>query len=337
MFAYLLKLVVAFSLFAVLIAFTIKFNLNVNTLPEFILLLMIATISILYMYAKKNSRLRHILLLSVIFSVLYIAIMMMLRSNSRYLAVLIGAPSIALISGILTRKFQNYLSYKIIIATLLLTPVLIEGPVRVIRCSSTLGSLPTFLFALLGVIVGYELFRKYSIKSFLLAFVAMVSVIWMYSDGYDKWMNRLSFGSFDGKVCGRSVINYTFQDEKGNTICLSQMKGKTVLLDFWSATCGVCWEKFPKVQKLYDDMQSNEDIIVAGVYVDYGENEWDDNIRMLHEKYTFPSFKVDGSNSLVSDLPIKMFPTTAIFDSEGKLVYLGNLAGAINMLESIAE
>ena len=289
------------------------------------------------MYSKKNSRMRYILLLSVIFGILYITIMMMLRSNSRYLAVLIGSPSIALLSWILARKFHKYLSSKIIFSTLLLTPVLLEGPVRVIRFSSTLGSLPTFIFALLGVIVGYEFFRKCSIKSFLLAIVVMVSAVWVYTDGYDKWMNKLSVGSFTGKVEGRSVVDYTFQNEKGDTIHLSQMKGKIVLLDFWSGTCGVCWRKFPKVQKLYDDVQSNEDIIVAGVFVGYRENEWGENIRGLHEKYTFPSFKIDKNNPLVSDLPITGYPTAAIFDAEGKLVYLGNIEGAINMLESIIK
>lgn len=288
-----------------------------------------------YMHSKKRSIPRYIIQLSAIFVVCYAPIIMALRGYSRHHAVLLGFLLMALLSAVFTYIYRKYLPFKVILLTMILTIAAFEMPLRIMHFSSALGTLPSFLFAIGGIAIGYALFRKRNFKNWILASVVFGFAIWVYCEGSDMWSHKLVFGTYTGQVDKKITQDYTFQDEKGNTIQLSQMKGKIVLLDFWSTRCGGCWTKFPEVQKLYDAFRANEKVIVSGVFVEYHEQEWENNIKELRSKYSFPSFKVSKDNPLIADLPIASFPTVVVFNQEGELIYLGNIDGASRLLNKL--
>lgn len=212
-----------------------------------------------------------------------------------------------------------------------------EVPIRIIHFSSTLESLPSFLFVVAGIAIGYQLFRKPCFNNWLLASIVMGFAIWVYYDGYNMWLNKLRFGTYNGQVNKEMPQDYSFKDEKGDTVLLSQMQGKIVLLDFWSAHCGVCWDKFPKVQELYDNYQTTEKVIVSGVFIEYKEHEWGNNIEEFKNKYSFPTYRISKDNPLITNLPITVLPTIAIFDQKGVLKYLGNTEGASQQLINLTK
>lgn len=302
--------------------------------PFLIVSAMIST----YMYSKKKSKPRYVLQLSALFIICYTPIIIALRGYcSLHLAVLMGFPLMALLSWVLTYIYRKYIPLKIISLTLVLSVAALEIPIRIMRFSSTLGSLPTFLFVVAGIVIGYQLFRKPGFKNWLLASIAMGFSIWVYYDGYNMWLNKLNFGTYTGQVHKEMPQDYSFKDEKGNTVLLSQMQGKIVLLDFWSARCGVCWDKFPKVQELFDNYQTTEKVIVSGVFIEYKEQEWEDNIEEFKNKYSFSTYRISKDNPLVTNLPITVFPTVAVFDQKGVLKYLGNIEGASQQLINLTE
>ena len=326
------KLVATFIIAIISIWIFIK-----NSFHESYPFLIVSAMILTYMYSKKRSIPRYVIQLSAIFVVCYAPIIMAVRGYSRHHAVLLGFLLMAFLSVVLTYIYRKHLPFKVIPLTMILTITAFEMPLRIMHFSSTLGTLPSFVFAIGGIAIGYALFRKRNFKNWILASIVSGFAIWVYCEGSDMWSHKLNFGTYTGQVNKKITQDYTFQDEKGSTIQLSQMKGKIVLLDFWSTRCGGCWKKFPEVQKLYDAFRANEKVIVSGVFVEYHEQEWDNNIKELRNKYSFPTFRVSKDNPLIADLPITIFPTVVVLNQKGELIYLGNIDGASKLLNKLGD
>ena len=64
----------------------------------------------------------------------------------------------------------------------------------------------------------------------------------------------------------QSAIDFTLQDQNGNTHKLSEYKGKVVFLNFWTTWCGYCKTELQDLQELYNEYGKNEnDVIFLGV------------------------------------------------------------------------
>ncbi len=47
--------------------------------------------------------------------------------------------------------------------------------------------------------------------------------------------------------------NWSVQDENGQWVALSELKGKPIFLNFWATWCPPCIAEMPDIQKIYDD------------------------------------------------------------------------------------
>lgn len=71
-------------------------------------------------------------------------------------------------------------------------------------------------------------------------------------------------------VVGRGVVqvgdeapNFILRDLAGNTVSLSQLRGKVVLLNFWATWCGPCRVEMPAMEQLYRTLPRREFEILA--------------------------------------------------------------------------
>ncbi len=64
----------------------------------------------------------------------------------------------------------------------------------------------------------------------------------------------------------------------GDTVRLSDFKGKYVLLDFWSSSCGPCRGQFKWLRKVYSKYSPKE-LEIIGVSGDYNKRNWIDAIK----------------------------------------------------------
>lgn len=302
---------------------------------ETIFFLTVIAMLIIYMYANK--KIRYMIQLSFLWGVIYALVIMVFRGVSRNHAILIGFPAIVLFTWALAYVYRNKLSAKNILAVSLVTLILLEGPVRIINYSSTLVSLPSFIFNITGILIGNMLFikrNKVAGFSFLIVFGCAV---WMFCEGGATWANRIFNGTFTGKICTPVDDTYKLYDEKGDVLSLSEMEGKIVLLDFWCNGCGACWRKFPVIQSLYDTHRMNGNVVIAGVFVESKNGEYENNMKTFHRKYTFPVFKVSKEDSLVKKLAIKSFPTIAVMDANGVFRGLGSTEVVMNIFDDLVE
>lgn len=137
-----------------------------------------------------------------------------------------------------------------------------------------------------------------------------------------------------------AAADFTLTDQYGNTVTLSDYKGKTVFLNFWATWCPPCRSEMPDIQALYEKYGSNSgDLIVLGVAApNYGrEGSREDITSFLSENgYTYPVVFSD-KGQLFETYGISSFPTTFMIDKDGN-VY-GSVSGALTAdnMESIVQ
>lgn len=102
----------------------------------------------------------------------------------------------------------------------------------------------------------------------------------------------------------------------GETVKLSDYKGKKVLLNFWATWCGPCIQEMPAFQRLWEDYP--DDFVLLAV--NCGETE--DEVKAFVEEngYTF-HIALDEDLAVSSIYPASSIPLNIIVDEEGYITY----------------
>ena len=134
----------------------------------------------------------------------------------------------------------------------------------------------------------------------------------------------LLFGQSDTDSFTNTVIkDFTVQTLDGQTIRLSDYRGKVLLINVWDTVCPPCIAEFPSFIDLYS-LYQKEDFEILGLTKGLYEDE--NGLKEFVKKYklNYPNAKVD-SKLLANFPPSKGIPKTFLIDRNGKLVksYLG--------------
>ena len=120
----------------------------------------------------------------------------------------------------------------------------------------------------------------------------------------------------------RTAPDFELSDAKGKPVRLSSLRGKTVVLSFWTRTCGPCLEEMPALVELTKLANARNDFVVLTVSVDSGPDAVRDALSAAlgpgdHEiAITFdPESKIVGER-----YGTKLFPETWIIDPNGVIV-----------------
>lgn len=116
-----------------------------------------------------------------------------------------------------------------------------------------------------------------------------------------------------------TLHDLSFSDAQGNSVSLSQYRGKAVMLNFWATWCPPCLKEMPSMQRLKAELAGEAFEIVA---VNAGETAEAIEIFMmeLDEPLNFPVL-LDPTGSTFRDLNIRGLPMTFLFDADGKLLH----------------
>ena len=111
-------------------------------------------------------------------------------------------------------------------------------------------------------------------------------------------------------------------------IKMADLKGKVVLLDFWTLCCINCIHIMPDLAKL--EKKYPNELVVIGVHSAKFENEKDTrSIRKAVLRYEIAHPVVNDANHAIWDsYEISSWPSMAVIDAEGK--YVGQLSGEGN-------
>lgn len=137
------------------------------------------------------------------------------------------------------------------------------------------------------------------------------------------------------------AVDFTLNDQSGNSHRLSDYKGKTVFLNFWATWCPPCRREMPDIQKLYEEYSAEEDpsVIILGIAApDYGDEGSVEEISAFLEEhgYTYPVV-MDTTGEIFMQYGIYSFPTTYMIDKDGNI--FGYATGQLSedVMRSIIE
>lgn len=126
------------------------------------------------------------------------------------------------------------------------------------------------------------------------------------------------------------VPEISLQDQYGNTINLSDYKGKIVYINFWGTWCGVCESELPAMKQLYETYKDSDEVAVITIV--YPNSDREKNVAGIKEyleehEIEFPVL-FDEEGMVFSQFGIHSFPTLFMIDKD-QSVY-GYLSGGID-------
>jgi len=143
------------------------------------------------------------------------------------------------------------------------------------------------------------------------------------------WLSRAPDGLDDGAspVAGRAAPDFTLQTTAGESITLSDLRGKVVVLNFWATWCPPCRAEMPALQEVYDARRA--DVIVLAVNQNEPPSLVEDFGR--EQGLTFPLL-LDPDYVVNDDYRVSLLPSTFFIDRAGvirDIVYGGPMNRAL--------
>ncbi len=127
-----------------------------------------------------------------------------------------------------------------------------------------------------------------------------------------------------GLDLGKLAPEFELETLTGETVRLSDYRGKSVIVNFWATWCPPCRAEIPDFQKLYD----NHDVVILAVNLTQSEKSGEHVTEFVDDfEMTFPVL-MDEEANVSTTYKIKAYPTSYMIDSDGHIQF--SAMGAMN-------
>ena len=112
----------------------------------------------------------------------------------------------------------------------------------------------------------------------------------------------------------RLVPDFELQDQDGRTFRMSETRGRVVVLNFWSVTCGPCIEEMPSLVELSRILADRDDVELVTLSTD---RSWDE-VRTVIPPGTPLRVLLDSDRAVARGrFGTRMYPETWVVDRRG--------------------
>ena len=128
-----------------------------------------------------------------------------------------------------------------------------------------------------------------------------------------------------------SAPEFSLLNTDGNTISLTDFKGKIAVIIFMCNHCPYVKPKFDEIAKIQNDY-ANKKVVVIGINSndpDYDSEDSFENMKELAEEKGYKYYLVDDTQEIAKSYGATCTPDPFIFDKEHKLVYHGRINNAM--------
>ena len=122
---------------------------------------------------------------------------------------------------------------------------------------------------------------------------------------------------------GTLAPDFDLVNLKGEKVKLSEMRGKTVIIDFWATWCGPCISSFPGMKKAQEKYASNPKVefLFINTFERVAEEQWKSHVQNFVNKRGFDYLNppLDFGNNTALAYGVEGIPAKFCIDGEGKI------------------
>ncbi len=121
---------------------------------------------------------------------------------------------------------------------------------------------------------------------------------------------------------GGFAPDFSLQDTDGRTVCLKDLRGRCVVIDFWATWCPPCLKSIPELVDLHKKYRE-QGLVVLGISLDDPETVNSRALTRFKDQHRIEYTVLRGNEKVVRDyaglqgMPI---PTMFFVDREGRMV-----------------
>ena len=129
---------------------------------------------------------------------------------------------------------------------------------------------------------------------------------------------------------GQPAPDFTLSDPDGQSVSLSQFKGKVVLMDFWASWCGPCIADLGTLRKIKERV-AKQPVVFLNVSLDENEGAW----KRAIAKHQIQGFHVRSDGGATQAYNVSGIPRYYLVDPQGLIV--DNNLGVSSIDEVVAK
>jgi len=125
--------------------------------------------------------------------------------------------------------------------------------------------------------------------------------------------------SVDATTSGAKAPDFDLKTLTGESISLSSLRGKVVLIDFWSTICDPCLKEMPELVRLYEE-RKDKGLVVLAIATDGPETVANVSTVAKERNMVFPVLLDTETSVLDRYNPEGRLPFTEVVDRQGNVV-----------------
>ena len=141
-----------------------------------------------------------------------------------------------------------------------------------------------------------------------------------------------------GLATGDVAPDFELTTLAGDTVKLSDYRGKTVMLNFWASWCPPCRSEMPHMENYYNANKDSGEMEILAVNMTKTEKNKEKSAKEFVDEYklTFPIL-LDVDSDVMKMYQIKVYPTSYIINAEGVITDKLMLPLDDKMIEQVIE